>query len=890
MTLKFKMMISMASTMLCVFLLSYAVGQYILGRGFGDIEEHNAKQHLQRVHAVLADKIHGLDQVLADWAAWDDTCQFVRDRNPAYAKSALVPTSLVTAGLNLVIYLDAAGQTVFVGGTDLKQEVPVPPSLRDAFVSDPLLARHNDTEASVSGVFLADAGPMLVASRPIIRSDRSGPIAGTIIMGRWLDDAAIQGIGRLLLERPTVRWLSHPAMSAQDRGDFARLQGSQDVLVRRTDEDTLSCAMVYPDVHNRPALFVSLALPRDIHRRGHSTIDALLIGLCGAAIVFGLSTLRLVDRQIVSRVIGLDRTARDIARSGDVSRRMEVAGRDELSNLATSFNSMLAELQATQEGLRQAKETAEEASRVKSRFVANVSHEIRTPLNCVIGFSEMILRADRLEATHEHARTILQESEVLLALINNLLDNAKIEAGRMELEHRPFDLREVLAGAARQGKAQARAKQLEVRLEIAEDVPAHVMGDSLRLRQVLMNLVSNAVKFTEKGSVTIVAEVIDRSSPQVPTVLVAVIDTGIGIPKDRQSVIFQSFTQVDAGTTRKYGGTGLGTSIALQLVTLMKGRMGLESEPGRGSTFWFQLPLAVCEEPVGEADLPARAAGSSRSGRILLADDYPANREIIRLLLEDAGHKVTAVENGARLIEAAETGEYDLIVADVQMPEVDGCTAASRIRTGSSACSGVPIIALTADSESSCRDRCREAGMDEVVCKPVRRHTLLPVVDRWLATDPQRGIVSPESLSASQALTQPAESAKLPLDYAEAVREFGNAGVVDRVIAQFLVNIQEQIALMRDALARGEFEIIRREAHAIKGGALTLVAGPLAEAARRVEHAAGEPRSCGDEVLPALETLGREMEQLRAFASCEDKRQSRHVKGEESGDENPDRG
>ena len=509
--------------------------------------------------------------------------------------------------------------------------------------------------------------------------------------------------------------------------------------------------------------------------------------------------------------------------------------------------------------LREALEVAEEANRLKSRFVFNVSHELRTPMNGIIGFSEAIRHTDDTARAREYAGTILRESEIMMQLINDLLDHAKIEAGKMVLECEPLDLQEMMDAIASGAMLLAHSKGLAFRVEFGEETPRYVRGDPLRLRQVLMNLVSNAIKFTEKGSVTVRIGATEQPEGRM-RVRFSVADTGVGIPKEKHAAIFQSFAQADLSTTRKHGGTGLGTSIALELVKLMNGEMGLESTVGEGSTFWFEIPLALASRE----DVEAARSGTkgvemvhkeSVGAHILMAEDYPTNQAIARLFLESVGHRVTIVENGEEAVAACAEQAFDLILMDLQMPVMDGSEATRRIRSGPAPNAGVPIIALTASAEASTREACLAAGMDGLVTKPVRRDELLTAVAGWLDRAHGR-TTEPADEPGAQAVV---ETHGAVLDYEALVEEFGDETAARRVLARFLDEAATQIGRIRDGLAAEDLEVIGREAHAMKGAAATLEAGPLAEAAAGLLEAARNNRS---DVAAAAQRVERELARL----------------------------
>ena len=535
----------------------------------------------------------------------------------------------------------------------------------------------------------------------------------------------------------------------------------------------------------------------------------------------------------------------------------------------------------SEEVLRQAKEAAEQASQLKSQFLSNVSHEIRTPLNGIIGFAEAIASTQTLDSARELSRIILAESDLLLELINTLLDHAKIEAGRLEIESMPFEPACVLEQVISNCNVQARDKDLTLEVSISPDVPEWVMGDAFRLRQVLLNLTGNAIKFTEAGSVAVDVETVAAQGDGGEAMLrFSVTDTGIGIPAEKQAAIFESFTQADGSTSRKYGGTGLGTTISKELVTLMGGQIGLESEVDKGSTFWFTLPAAVCADHVideikrcrmEQSDSEADLACSPAS--ILVAEDYPTNQEVIRMHLEAAGHAVTIVDDGRQAVRACRNAQFDLVFMDVQMPEMDGLAATREIRRDNSAYADVPIIGLTASAEAGARRACLDAGMNDVLTKPVRSALLRRTVATWRGPE---GLS--ESLCVADAATlpsmpralgdaEPAEPAGAdtpPIDIDLAVREFcGDVELLKAVAAQFLDNVAEQIALMGRIIADRDAETLAREAHRVKGGAANLMAVPLTRAAGALEAEAKLGRLDGIDAF--LNNLEQEYDRLRQY-------------------------
>ena len=620
--------------------------------------------------------------------------------------------------------------------------------------------------------------------------------------------------------------------------------------------------MVVPiSMQNQPlgTVHFGLNLSQIVSARRMLLIQGVSIAV--VEIILSSLILLLIGYWLTRNLTSLTRASLAVA-SGNLSPPPVPEGSDDVGQLGVAFNTMSRVISERVTELTTAKEAAEAASRAKSEFLANMSHEIRTPMNGIIGMTDLALDTNLNHVQINYLRSVKTSADNLLSIINNVLDFSIIEEGRLNLDKSSFHLRGLVGQTLRLLSTRAVEKGLEIVFRVEQNVPDALIGDPVRLRQVLINLVGNAVKFSGNGEISIVISLVEQSKEGV-LVRFDVTDSGIGIPLEQQERIFDAFEQLDASTTKQFGGTGLGLSISKRLVALMGGAISLTSTPGQGSCFSFtalfglqdisSIVTPTAENLAGVSALIVDDNAWENHSRsvILVVDDVEINRELLRVTLEKHGHRIIMAENGREAVDRFTQEGFDIIFMDMQMPILDGYGAVREIRDIEQTrnMARTPIVAITAYAMQGDREKCLAAGMDAYLAKPTSAADIVTMVNQLLPgrvpdNSHENEVVEPTPVSTKLEICSETHEESLPVfNRAELLeRVGGREELLGKFIEMFTRNVSSYIEALMSAAERGDGEELRIQAHTIKGAAGNISARRLRETAFSIEINAREGR------------------------------------------------
>jgi signal transduction histidine kinase/DNA-binding response OmpR family regulator len=751
------------SLVVLIALLSLLLSSIMLER-FTAYEQEETQQNAARAADTFWNKAMAIDQYANSWAFWDDMYEYSASKDPAFIESQVeaelkpgaegLSPDLKT--MQTLLFIDSAGQIAWGIYYDREQQriVEPPDVLKAQLTPDNPLLQHPNIARGNIGIMVLPNEELLVAARPIITSQGDGPARGTVLAGRFIDEHLAADIERTIRMPVSLHRIGGPNMPSdvQQAEEYLLEQaegsrsGPNNILATPLDKETIAGYALLSDMlvppapvpergeemqtlpperldseHGNPAVILRIEEPRTIYQHGRTGVVYLTSALLIVGLIAGVGMSGLLDALVVRRLARLDERVQQIRSTNDLTGRVVVSGRDEITSLAHSINGMLTSLEALVSEQAAAQSAAEEANALKTRFIANMSHELRTPLNSIINFTYIIksgMRGPVTEDQVEYLNRVYASGEHLLGMINDILDLAKIEAGRMDLFKEPLALDELVRSTLASAVGLTKDKLIDIRHEIAEGLPA-IEADKTRIRQVLLNLLSNAAKFTDTGSITV------QVWQEGHKLIISVNDTGTGIPADKFDAIFEEFRQADEGSDRSYQGTGLGLPICKRLVEMHGGRIWLESTVGEGSTFFFSLPI-VESTIAGPGATTAIPADDHAGPLVLVIDDDPAAIEIVKTYLQQADYAVVGVTDSRTAIDEVRRWQPAVIILDILMPYKDGWEVLAALKDNPDLRT-IPVLCYTIVEE---KPLALSMGADAYLVKPIEEGVLQRTVNQ----------------------------------------------------------------------------------------------------------------------------------------------------------------
>ena len=837
---------------------------------FESFERESAARNLERAKRAIDAELSALQILNREYSEWDHTYEYAQGRRDQFVAENLDVAYWNNININLMLYFDMNGRMLWGGLTDpaTSNDLSIDDEFEVGFSADHPLLRHRDDLGGIRGLMQARSGPLLITANPILTSAGTGPAVGTLVIGKFMTPARAQELGRSASVDLSLYSRNDPSAPLNVRQQMDQSAGSDSMINWEFSEKFIDGREVLADVFGDPSFVVEVSVPRTITKIGRNTIQSALLLLAAATTIFLAASMFFMRWLIISPVTALTRHILWIRKTGDLNQQLNSSRRDEIGTLSSEFDQLARELRTAQEELEAARDQALALSSAKSEFLARMSHEIRTPMNGVLGMIEL-LNSTRLDDTQKrYAATIHDSADSLLDIINDVLDFSKIEAGKLRIEKLTFDLHAFLSDTVESLAGLAEQKGLDLECDVPPELALAVQGDPFRLRQILTNLLGNAIKFTKRGSVRlcVTAQDIDDGHANIEF---SVVDTGVGIIASKQKKIFDSFAQEDGSTTRRYGGTGLGLAISKQLVNMMGGDLKVESEPGHGSVFSFSLRMAASSDSEFSESARSLQRGifkrtvepvtrRSLHGHVLLGEDNAVNQAVAIGMLEAMGVKVTVANNGREVAGQFAAGSFDAILIDCQMPVMDGFQSTNAIRhiETESPDDAIPIIAITANALAGDREKCIAAGMNDYLSKPYTMEQLYNVLSKYLPGDkisPQGANQAPThetSVPEPRSFTNTATAIDPgALDELSQIQKQGSGDLVERVVLAYLESSVKHMTDLRSAVESTDADSVRTCAHALKSSSANVGALNLAELCKQLEGKGREKNLSGAGML-----------------------------------------